>query len=381
MTNKQKKGDQIISFAVMIQPLLIVIQSVLIAVLHLSADETTRYRVILTAVPMVVAMGVAFLRNSKRFILVYVLFVFLLGFTVVLFPDNTPYVQSQGLRFLLPVIVPSFICLSVVYDFYVVEKTLYFISWLVLALMIIYTVSFFQGIVYAEYNMPLSFACVLPFVSIYSQRRVFDRVAAVFLFVLVLAIGSRGAALCMSLYIVLDLFQKKSKWRILLLLLIIAVFFMLPLIASWLESIGIVSRTLTMYQQGEIYYDSGRASIRNHFWGQLMEHPILGIGLYGDRGWGDVPYCHNLFLEVFLDFGFLVGGAIVVVGLVKLVSLYRKSNDENRNRIIRYFCALVIPLMTSNSYLIDSGFAVFIGLCYLIANAKTTQQNVEDYKK
>lgn len=381
MTNKQKKGDQIISFAVMIQPLLIVIQSVLIAVLHMSADETTRYRVLLTAVPMVVAMVVAFMRNSKRFILVYVLFIFLLAATVILFPDNIPYVQSQGLRFLLPVVVPSFICLSVVYDYYSVEKTLYVISWIVLALVMVYVWGFFQGIAFAEYNMPLSFACVLPFASIYSHRRVIDKLAAIFLFVLVLAIGSRGAALCMGLYVVLDLFQNKSKWRILVLVLIIAFFFLLPLIASWLESLGLVSRTLTMFLQGEFSDDSGRTSIRNHFIEQLMEHPIIGIGFFGDRLWGDVVYCHNLILEICLDFGLLVGGAIVLVGLVKLFALYRKLNGENRNRILRYFCALVMPLMTSNSYLIDSGLAVFIGLCYLISNVERTKQYVECYKK
>ncbi len=366
MKSKQEKGDIAISFAVMIQPLLLVIQSVLIAVFHMSADETTRYRVILTAIPMTIAMGVAFMRNSKRFIQVFVVFVFLLGSTAILFPENIPYVQSQGLRFLLPVIVPSFICLSVVRDYYIVEKALYVISWFVLALMTIYTLGFFRGIVSAEYNMPLSFACVLPFVSIYSHRRVLDKLAAVFLFVVVLAIGSRGAAVSMGLYIVLDLFQKKSRWRFVALILIVAFFYLLPLIASWLSSIGVVSRTLTMFLQGEFSYDSGRAYIRNHFIGQLMQHPLTGIGLYGDRGWGEVPYCHNLFLEIFLNFGIVFGGVLIVVGFAKLVALYRKSDVENRNRIIRYFCALVMPLMTSNSYLIDSGFAVFIGLCYLI---------------
>ncbi len=383
MKNKQKKGDQIISIAVMIQPMLVIIQIIMIAVFHMSADETTRYRVVLTAVPMVAAMAVAITRNPTRFLFIYMIFIFLLSFTILLFPENIPYVQSQGLRFLLPVVIPSFICLSVVRDYYIVEKTIYVISWIVLFLIVVYVIGFFQGVVYVEYNMPISFACVLPFVSFYSHRRNYDMLISLFIFIVVLAIGSRGAALCMGLSVILDLFQYKSKWRFWLLIFVPVFFYMLPLISSWLASIGIVSRTLTMYLQSN-YYDSGRSSIRNHFINQLMDHPFTGIGFFGDRLWGDVAYCHNLILEIFLDFGVLVGCAIVMVGLVKLIILYRKSSNENRNRILLYFCALVMPLMTSNSYLIDSGFAVFVGLCYLFSKKSSVQsirENVSDVKR
>lgn len=367
MTKRQKRGDQIIAFAVMIQSLLLVLQTVMIGFFQMDADSTTIYRVVLTAIPMIVAMVIALVRNSVRFIVGFIVIVVMLLFTMVIFPDNTPFVLSQGTRFLLPVVFPSFLCLTVVYDYEIVERTLYIVSWFTFLLVLLYIYGFFSGIVsIASYNMAFSFACVLPFVSFYLHRKFYDWIICFVLLITVIAIGARGAALCMASYVVFDLFQHKSRWRFLLLVVIVSFVVSLPLLNNWLQSIGITSRSLDMLLYGDFASDSGRSEIRTYFINKLIDHPFLGIGLFGDRLLEGVVYCHNIILEVLLDFGILLGGFLLVVGLIKLVSLYFKSDKENRNRIIGYFCGLVLPFMTSDSYLISGGFAIFVGLCYLI---------------
>ncbi len=367
MTKRQERGDQIIAFAVMIQSLLLVLQTVMIGFFQMDADSTTIYRVVLTAIPMIVAMVITLARNPVRFIVGYIVSVVLLLFTMAIFPDNTPFVMSQGLRFLLPVVIPSFLCLTVVYDFEIVERTLYIVSWLTFFLVLLYIFGFFLGIVsITTYNMAFSFACLLPFVSFYSHRKIYDGIVCFILFVLVIAIGARGAALCMASYVVFDLFQHKSRLRFLLIVIIVMFIVSLPLLNDWLYSIGISSRSLNMLLNGDITSDSGRATIRNYFLNELIEHPVLGVGLFGDRLLEDVAYCHNIVLEVILDFGIPLGGILLFVGLIKLMSLYFMSDRDHRNRIIGYFCALVLPFMTSGSYLINSEFAIFVGLCYLI---------------
>lgn len=367
MTKRQERGDRIIAFAVMIQSLLLVLQTVMIGFFHMNADATTIYRVVLTAIPMIIAMVIALARNPVRFIVGYVVSIVLLLFTMAIFPDNTPFVISQGLRFLLPVVIPSFLCLTVVYDYRIVEKTLYIISWFVIVLVLFYIFGFFTGIVsITSYNMAFSFACVLPFVAFYSHRKYYDRIVCIVLFILVIAIGARGAALCMASYVVYDLFQYKSKWRFLLLAVIVAFIVLLPLLNSWLYSIGISSRTLDMLLSGEITSDSGRSDIRRYYINKLIEHPFLGIGLFGDRLLDDVSYCHNILLEIILDFGIPFGGLLLFIGLIKLISIYYHSDSDKRNILIGYFCALVLPFMTSSSYLINSNFSIFLGLCFLI---------------
>ena len=171
MTKNQLRGDRIIAFAVMIQSLLLVLQTVMIGYFHMDEGSTTIYRVVLTAIPMIAAMVITIARNPVRFIFGYVAVAILLVFTIAVFPENTPFVTSQGLRFLLPVVVPSFICLTVVYDYSIVERTLYIVSWLTFALVVLYIIGFFVGVVsITSYNMAFSFACVLPFVVFYSHR-------------------------------------------------------------------------------------------------------------------------------------------------------------------------------------------------------------------
>lgn len=360
----------------MIQSLLVVLQMVMIGYFHMDAEATTIYRVVLTAIPLVAAMVITLARKPIRFILGYVIVIILLLFTMAVFPDNTPFVTSQGLRFLLPVVVPSFLCLTAVCDFSIVEKTLYVVSWLTFALVLLYIIGFFSGVVsITSYNMTFSFACVLPFVAFYSHRKAYDRIVCLILFVLVLAVGARGSALCMASYVVLDLFQHKRKGRFLVLILVFVFVVSLPFLDKWLISIGIKSRSLDMLLYGDITSDSGRSQIRTYFINELLEHPVFGIGLFGDRLLEDVAYCHNLILEVILDFGIPLGGLLLIIGFIKMISIYIRTDTDNRNRIIRYFCALVLPFMTSGSYLISSEFAIFLGLCYLI-NRKEREERI-----
>lgn len=315
---------------------------------------------------MSLAILITLSRRPARIIIGYLITAFLLLLTLVVHPDNTPFVISQGTRFLLPVVLPSFLCLTTVYNYDTFEKTLYYVSWATMALVLLYVFGFFTGIVsISSYNMAFSFACVLPFVVFYSHRRYYDWIACLLLFVVVIAIGARGPALCMLVYVIIDMFQHKSKWRVLVLVIGVAFMVLLPLFMNWLDTIGISSRTLNMLMAGNIISETGRSGIRQHFYEELLNHPVLGIGFFGDRLYGETAYCHNILLEIVLDFGILVGGGLLITGIIVLISIYKKSDSEKKSMIIKYFCAFLLPFMTSGSYLIDSGLAIFCGLCYL----------------
>ena len=92
-------GDKVIAFAVMIQSLLLIMQTVMIGVFKMDADATTVYRVLLTALPMILAIVVAYRRNSGRFVIVYGIAVIVLLLTCVLFPQNEPFVNIRHQKF------------------------------------------------------------------------------------------------------------------------------------------------------------------------------------------------------------------------------------------------------------------------------------------
>lgn len=361
------KGDILISFAVFIQPALILLQTILIAVFHMDPDATTVYRVALTATPMIVAIFVAMYRKLIVFVIGYGVALLIMILHSLIFPANALFILEQGTRFFLPVVLPSLLCLLCVNNYEVMKHILYDVSWLSTLLVLIYVVAFLRRIVFfSNYNMSFSFACLLPMVSLYMNRKPLDMVAVVIMFLSVLAIGSRGAALYFLLFVVVDVFQNKSKWKWLVLSLLAIFLFSIPFLGDVFENLGISSRTLNMYYDGELANDTGRVDIQRYYWNKLLESPIFGLGVWGDRTLDSVAYCHNVLIEICLNFGLLIGPIIILVLLVKLIKIYKKSSNDSRNQLLGYFCALILPLMTSGSYLISNEFTLFVGLCYLI---------------
>ena len=369
MNSKYNRGDIIISIAVMIQPLLIMVQHAMIMLFNMNADTTTIYRVVLTAIPMVPAIIIGFRRKSMLFFFSYFVALSLMGFTMAFFPDNTPFVISQGTRFLLPVVLPSLLCLLCVKNVIIVEKVIYIVSWIIAVLVLVFLISLITGFAaFVDYNMSFSYACLFPMVVLFSRRHIFSVTASLMIFVMVLMVGARGPALYFIIFVFFDLLQHRSRLTPLLIIAIVAFAFFLPEITNWMSSIGINSRTINMYQDDTLASDSGRSSIRSFFINLLIKSPFIGIGLFGDRIYGDYVYCHNLFLEILLNFGLPLGGIIIISIFLYVVRTYRHSSVQNRNKIIAYICALVLPFMTSGSYLIGGEFATFIGLTYLISN-------------
>lgn len=364
---KDNRGDYIISFAVMMQSLLMLIQMTLIDVFHIEHEVSTTFRVILTAIPMIIAMMVSISRNMKLW-MITLFFVFLLSlYTLTVFPENSEFIMSQGVRFTLPVCIPSLLCLCTIQRIEIAEKMLYFISWLCVIVVAFYFVQYFRGVFFIDsYDMSFSYACLLPMVVLYARKTSYSAVASLALFVAVLAIGNRGAALYYLVFVVFDMFQSKNKWRWVSLLLGIAIVVLLSYLPTFFESIGVTSRTLSLLYSGSIDYDSGRGDIAAKCWNALLnESPILGLGIFGDYviiG----NYCHNIFLEILVDFGPIAGAVLIVFLISNLIRVYFHSNPEYRNKIMQYFCALILPFMTSGSYLIGSNFWMFIGMCILI---------------
>lgn len=362
-----KKIDYLISIAVFVQPVLVILQHLMIDVLMMDPGATTIYRVILSALPMSLAILLSFRREPLRFIVVYAIVLSVIIIHSFVFPDNIEYIKTDGLRFLLPMVIPSALCLSTVSSLKTVETSLYYTSCVALFFVTLYVLVYLLGgFLIEDYNMSLSYACLLPMVSFYRHRTLLSYIFSLFLLISVLAIGSRGAAVVFIAYVFYDIFQHSRKYSVLLVGLLLAGFALLPFLSEGLEAIGIHSRTLTMLADGAIDQDSGRGDVYSLILQILDEHPIWGIGLFGDRVHLDGSYCHNILLEMLLNFGYL--GAMIFWPIIILlfVLIYMKSDRDNRNRMVCYSLVLIGPLMVSNSYLISPDFGIYCGMIYLI---------------
>lgn len=360
--------DYIIAFAVFAQPVLSLLQHLLIDGFYMPASETTAYRVTLTAIPMLLAIVISAMRRPLLFVASYAVAFVLLLLTVILYPENEPYLRAESMRFLLPVVIPSALCLMSVKHFDIVERALFIMATVATVEILIYVYYIFAGRIHIDnYNMSISYACLMPMLVLYSQKKLISVFISIIIWFAVLAIGSRGAAFIFLLYIagdqIINTRKSNGKYYILIFLAIAAI--ALPALGDFLDTLGIKSRTLRLYTDGTIADSAGRDIIYSYFIDQLKNQP-WGIGLYGDRIYTDGVYCHNLLLEICLDFGLLFGGIIIIWCIIYLIKFYRHSGREGRNHMWLYLMSFVAPLMFSESYLESSGFFLCVGLMYLL---------------
>ena len=110
---------------------------------------------------------------------------------------------------------------------------------------------------------------------------------------------------------------------------------------------------------------------RNEFFQNSLvfigRQPIIGYGLMGDRVLfgGYQEYAHNLFLEIFLDFGIFIGTfVLLVIGYTLVKGFHSMKNDaDTRDLFILLFSYEIVNLMMSGSYLSDKFLFLLFGIC------------------
>lgn len=147
--------------------------------------------------------------------------------------------------------------------------------------------------------------------------------------VLILLGGSRGPLICVLALIGMAIaFHWKTmaiNVRCLLAFLIIGISLAVvtgigdELLRRVTTPLGIQSRTIYSLLSGELTDGNGREAIYPLVMDMIENGGLFGYGVYGERpivgrtfAWG---YAHNIFLELFVAFGF-VGGTLVTVALV-----------------------------------------------------------------
>lgn len=362
----KQRIDYFISIAVFIQSFLIILQAVMIDVLGMNPDATTIYRVVFSAIPMSLAIIYSFRRRPSLFINTYFIIIAITLIHSIAYPQNVEFIMTEGLRFFFPMVIPSALCLMTVRDLKIVEKSLYYVSILTFALVVLYVAVYFSGgFIIEKYNMVFSYGCLLPMVSFYRQRTLTGYSVSIIFLIVIIAIGSRGAAIVFIAYVIYDIFQYNKKYSLLLLGMLLMGYIMLPLLAEWLESVGIHSRTLSLLSNNEIDNDSGRGDIYNMFFKILDQHPNFGIGLFGDRVYLG-GYCHNFFLEMLLNWGYIGVMIIWPILFSILLFVFLRCNKEHKNTMICYTLVLFGPLMVSGSYLDNPNFGIYCAIVYLL---------------
>lgn len=237
-----------------------------------------------------------------------------------------------------------------------------------------------------EYNLAFGYDVLFLFVIFTMLGKMKNKWYYVFslisLFCIVMA-GSRGPLLgvCLTLFILfLDIIKNRPKiQRIALLTLfagasiIIIINFtnILLALAYFLQRLGMSSRTIVSIINGNIYEDSGRGRLYEIALDLIRTGGPFGNGIYGDRYviasvtsmW--IGYCHEVALEILVDYGYLLGGGILVLLISRIVRILRASESEWRT-VYLILLISASQLILSGSYLYTLAFwgTMAAGVCW-----------------
>ncbi len=368
MKVRQKTIEKWIVYAVLCQPVLVLLQHIMISVLGMSEESTTIYRVLGTAGLVLPAIVYCFMRRPRVFFLIYVGFLALCLFTSLLFPNNSEYLWPEALKFTIPMVISTILCLWAIGDVELCDKCMYRVSWAVVWLTLLYVANLLRGTFsFEQYDMSFSYALLLPSLVLYAKKTWFSVPAAFFLIFVVLAIGSRGVVVAFFLYILYDAFFYDHRVLIPLGIIMGLVIIMIPIFMAFLNDFGISSRTIELLLSGEGGNLSDRDILYAKAWDALQQSPVFGLGVYGDRPLTGGFYCHNFFLEVCVHFGLFFGPVILLIISGLFLYVWKKLNRKNRAILVKYFCAGFVPMMVSGSYLNENNFGIFAGVFLILA--------------
>jgi hypothetical protein len=372
--------DKKISLALMASFVILIIQYFILIYFNL-IDSGTGSRIQLISKGLV---GVAFLyafpsvlkRSGIKAIGIYgfSIFIFLIHFTI--FPENRTYMTNLIFPFFF-MSLPAFIYTLSIKDLRVFKTIMKKLGYIVFIFGLLIGMLVFLGRTsVGAYSMSLSYYMLLP--TILFLDELLDKFSLKTLvlvgisLLIILALGSRGAILCVIVFIILKFIRPNSKRTYkralghfsIICVGVVALVFMEQILMSiynFLMRFGINSRSLILFTRENIYL-TGRDRIYENVLSEILENPILGIGIAGDTRIIGNSYVHNFFIEVVGNFGVVLGSILSITVLLLIIKSLLTKDTLKYNLFIIWLSLGFVHLMVSSSYLTDLKFWIFLGL-------------------
>ena len=205
--------------------------------------------------------------------------------------------------------------------------------------------------------------------------------------------GNRGTLICLAIFIILYLlFCVESKYRFWLagLLTAIVVFIgfrqdlFFDAVGGFLGGFGFNTRVFDMAMNNEFYDANGRDGLASYFMDKIGKGGVFGYGLLGDRTLmsNEHGYPHNLLLEFWVDFGWLLGSVIFLVVLWLIIKAFKSCKTKEAMSLLILFVSVgFVSLFLSNSYLSNPFFFLLIGYCVRVfRDSKSSNLSIPVYE-
>lgn len=240
------------------------------------------------------------------------------------------------------------------------------------------------GKIYMSFANGLEMAAALLVYSSIIDGKKLDLVLVGFCLVALLFYGSRGAILILAILAAYLVWIKYKSAKFVTAILFATGFLVIlgPSLLSWalskIVNTGLSSRTLEKMMSGSLFSSSDRSQIYQYLFDVLGQHPLMGVGVCGDRYYlpmrftgVDATYSHNLIIELFLDFGLPMGLVVLTVMCYFLYICFLKEQDLSVKGLFAAFVVSgVIHLIFSRSWLTEQNFFILFALLLTYSESK-----------
>ncbi|MBR3039863.1 MAG: hypothetical protein IKI20_04320 [Lachnospiraceae bacterium] len=190
------------------------------------------------------------------------------------------------------------------------------------------------------------------------ERHWYDIVLSIVGTIILAVFGSRGALIALVLYFIYLNFEKGYIRKILILsgitVLGYIIYSNIGSIVSRIQSFGISSYLLNRIANNEAFESVSRIRLFEYITSELLHNNYFGVGPLGNRALMPVirykmPYPHQLFFELMIDYGLIIGGLFSVLIIIAVLYLIIKSKDKYRYLTGLFCIAAFFPLMLSGT--------------------------------
>lgn len=210
-------------------------------------------------------------------------------------------------------------------------------------------------------------------------KRTFYIVLVFIMFWMVLTSGVRGALLCVIIFCFMFLmlginYKFKTIAKIGITTAAATLGYMclysslLVKLGVFLSGIGISSRTIHAMAGGILSDDNGRNALQLRALSLISDAGPFGLGFCSSRYYYNGGYPHNIFLEVWIDMGYVAGTMLIILLILGVIYFFVKVSDYDwRFAFIALFSCALGKLFVSSSLWSETFFweTIAIGLAAL----------------
>ena len=367
-------GDYILSITTIVQALIMLLQLILGDSGLMDKDFVSLIRVAISGLFTLFSFYWICKRRPLLFVGLYLLAFILFSISILLSPNNKDAIFSEGIRFTLCICIPIFLSMASISNIQIFHRVCLVISLCCFVIGIVYGFLFVSGKLILDdfYNMSYGYALLFPTMYFIYRGSSFYLLLGFLLFLFMLLCGSRGPLVPVLLFFIWkSAIRGGTKTKMIFFCVIVILILLFPLMLNILDNIGFDSRTLYLFLNGEIGNDSNRSELHSVIMQKIELSPFWGYGVFGDRFFLDGGYCHNIFIELVVDFGVFLPILIILLFLFYYWCNLKHLSNLDFDWIFLLGLMSCIPLLVSSSYLIDFRFFLFLGtLSYYVKHKK-----------